>query len=164
MTYAGDDEILVSGDTAVALDGGDGQDVLSLLFDGTIDLQDLNAKNIETLDLTNGTGQTLTLTLDDVLGLSNDGNLSLNALLAANGITDFDPTQTTTILGDTGDTVEITLTGDQQFAGVGDPAGYDDGAGNTIVAYQIQSGLDGGFDILATLGIDADVVFQSAVS
>jgi VCBS repeat-containing protein len=164
MTYAGDDETLVSGDTAVALDGGDGQDVLSLLFDGTIDLQDLNAKNIETLDLTNGTGQTLTLTLDDVLGLSNDGNLSLNALLAANGITDFDPTQTTTILGDTGDTVEITLTGDQQFAGVGDPAGYDDGAGNTIVAYQIQSGLDGGFDILATLGIDADVVFQSAVS
>jgi len=164
MTYAGDDEILVSGDTAVALDGGDGQDVLSLLFDGTIDLQDLNAKNIETLDLTNGTVQTLTLTLDDVLGLSNDGNLSLNALLAANGITDFDPTQTTTILGDTGDTVEITLAGDQQFAGVGDPAGYDDGAGNTIVAYQIQSGLDGGFDILATLGIDADVVFQSAVS
>jgi hypothetical protein len=163
LAYAGDDEIMVGGDTAAALDGGDGRDVLSLSFVGVIDLQGLNAANVEVLDLTNGDTQTLTMTIDDLLGLSGDGDVDLNAILTANGITSHDVDETTTILGDSGDQVQIALTASQQLVQIGNTAGYTYDASNDVKVYQIQESVSGGgFDVLATLGIDSDLDVTSS--
>jgi len=158
LAYAGDDEIMVGGDTAAAIDGGDGRDVLSLSFVGVIDLQGLNAANVEVLDLTNGDTQTLTMTTNDLLGLSGDGDVDLNAILTANGITSHGMDETTTILGDSNDQVQIALTASQELVQIGDTAGYTYDASNDVKVYQIQEGVSGGgFDVLATLGIDSDL-------
>ncbi|MGE5199115.1 MAG: VCBS domain-containing protein [Rhodospirillaceae bacterium] len=149
---AGDDRIIISTpETASAqgterLDGGTGRDTLDVDFGGDVntgllDLVDL--RGIEVIDMQNGQANTLRLTLSDVLGMSNETDSAIEALLGG------EVPNARTILGDATDT--LVLDGAQKTGTVADAAG------NSFDIYTFQ----GGSDVLATLAVDADVTVTS---
>ena len=152
----GDDFISFSGSAAVGLNGGTGRDVLSLMFDGTVDLQALNATSIEAIDLTNTTAQNLEMSLADLIAIFDTGDIDLNAVLDVDATSlTYDPLTTLTILGDTSDSVNITgLNMDQYFQETGNTVQTE--TGETLSIWQIVD-YSGVGDVLATLGIDTDV-------
>jgi len=95
---AGDDSIGVTGNDFFTIDGGSGEDTLSLDVD--LDLTAVGSNNkvsgIEKIDLGDGNGsQTLTLDLDDVFDLTDARDIS-------------DETTALRILGDSNDSVDLT--------------------------------------------------------
>jgi VCBS repeat-containing protein len=145
---AGNDRIVVAAvETAPAqgterLDGGAGRDTLDVDFAGNVntglvDLVDL--RGIEVIDMQNGQSNALRLTLSDVLGLSDETDSAIGALLGGA------VPNARTILGDSTDT--LVLEGARKTGTVAD------GAGNSFDIYRFE----GGSDVLATLAVDADV-------
>jgi VCBS repeat-containing protein len=152
LAGAGNDRIIISTpETASAqgterLDGGTGRDTLDVDFGGNVntgllDLVDL--RGIEAIDMQNGQANTLRLTLSDVLGMSNESDSSVEALLGGA------VPNARMILGDASDT--LVLDGAQKTGTVADSAG------NSFDIYSFQ----GGSDVLATLAVDADVTVTS---
>ena len=109
-----------------------------------MDLVDLSG--IEALDLDNGAANALELTIADLLLLSGDQDVSLDALLGA------DIGQSLTIYGDGLDSVTLASDAGGQFSATGQVVGDPDGSALAIYQYST-----GGGDILHTLAIDADV-------
>jgi VCBS repeat-containing protein len=149
---AGDDRIVVAtAETASAtgrerLDGGAGRDTLDIDFGGDVntgllDLIDLSG--IEVIDMRNGQANALRLTLSDVLGMSDETDTTVEALLGAV------VANARTILGDATDT--IVLDGAQKMGTVADDAG------NSFDIYSFS----GGSDVLATLAVDVDVTVST---
>ncbi|MCR9125636.1 MAG: Ig-like domain-containing protein, partial [Rhodobacteraceae bacterium] len=172
---AGDDVLGTRSSTAQALDGGDGRDVLNLLYSAVLDTADLvalNISNIEALDMTNDRGNDLTLTTDDVLDMSGNGDVNLDALLATIGDLDgVDSGRTFTILGDTQDSVSLIPLVNQEVSlfsesGSGNTSFTDQG-GTTYQIYQFSATVADGpiaaGQILATLAIDDDIAVNMAV-
>jgi VCBS repeat-containing protein len=152
LAGAGDDRIVVaSPETASAagrerLDGGVGRDTLDIDFGGDVnagllDLVDLSG--IEVIDMRNGQANTLRLTLSDVLGMSDETDTAVEALLG------MAVANARTILGDATDT--LVLDGAQKTGTVADAAG------NSFDIYSFS----GGSDVLATLAVDADVTVST---
>ena len=154
---AGDDVLVYGGSSAVALQGGAGRDTLRLLFEdqGPVDLAGLNAQSIEVLDLTHAADQELTMSATDLIALFDGGDLDLNALLSAQRpALNFDPAATLTVLGGSGDTFDI----DQPGGGpvlVQVESGITTADANVLNVWQLWG--TGPGDVLATLGIDADM-------
>lgn len=145
---AGDDilEYSVGTDT---FDGGTGRDTLLVVTGGAPGsdlLPVLSGSQIEAIDLNNGSFETLNIAYGDVVGLSSEADTVLEALLGA-ALPD-----SATILGDTGDTVN--LTGDAIGGWQTGDTVLDD-QGNDLTVYQfVNSATD---EVLATLAIDDNV-------
>ncbi|MES3009048.1 MAG: Ig-like domain-containing protein [Pseudomonadota bacterium] len=75
-TGAGDDTLRIHNFSIQRIDGGSGTDTLLLVQDGTYDLADVRGRvrGIEVIDMTAEGSSTLTLTLQDVLSLSDTSN------------------------------------------------------------------------------------------
>ncbi len=158
LAGAGDDVVRV-GEVSVegldVIDGGLGRDILDIDVAGNLTddlIPSLDIRNIEAIDMENGLGNTLELTLADVVDLSATSDSQLEALL------DAALPESAVIYGDAGD--QLTLLGDaeggfQKVAG----APVDDGQGNTLDIYNyVQDG-----NVLATLGVDTDIEVSGAV-
>jgi VCBS repeat-containing protein len=152
LAGAGNDRIIISTPEAASaqgterLDGGMGRDTLDIDFGGNVntgllDLVDL--RGIEVIDMRNGQSNSLRLTLSDVLGMSDETDTTIDALLG--GVVP----NARTILGDATDT--LVLEGAQKTGTIADSAG------NSFDIYSFQ----GGSDVLATLAVDADVTVTS---
>ena len=148
----GDDRIVVAAaetlpaSGAERLDGGAGRDTLDIDFAGDVnagllDLVDLSG--IEVIDMQNGQANTLRLTLSDVLGLSDESDSELEALLGGA------IPSARTILGDATDS--LVLEGAQKTGTI------VDASGNTFDIYSFE----GGSDVLATLAVDADMAVST---
>jgi VCBS repeat-containing protein len=152
MGGAGDD-ILSQGERPTGsgglVDGGDGRDILALEFAGDIDgdlFSLLSVTNIEAIDMENALGNTLNLTLSDVMDLSDTGDADLEALLGEA------LSESAVIYGDDADTLVLSNGPDGGFEQVsGDPV--VDSSGHSLVIFQY---IEGG-NVLATLGVDDDV-------
>ena len=157
----GDDFIAFSGAVAAGLNGGAGRDVLSVMFDGTVDLQALNATSIEAIDLTNTTAQNLEMSLADLIAIFATGDIDLNAVLNVEAPSlIFDVDTTLTILGDTSDFVSIVgLDVDEEFQPTANVV--QAATGETLSIWQIVNTGTGG--VFATLGIDTDVTVNDGV-
>jgi Ca2+-binding RTX toxin-like protein len=152
LAGAGDDRIVVEGaETATGagrsrLDGGTGRDTLDIDFAGDVNAQVLDLvdlSGIEVIDMRNGQDNSLRLTLSDVLGLSEESDPALEALLG--GPVPFGRT----MLGDATDTLVL-----EGAVKTGTAA---DGTGNSFDIYSFH----GGSDVLATLAVDADVAVST---
>ena len=153
-----DDAIIVNGTTAVVLSGGSGQDTVTLQTDSDFALNALSAMNIqqiETLNLTNGTGTDVTLTVQDIFDMSGGANTGLEALLIG-GLSGLQGTGTSlSVLGD--DTDNVTLEDvdnggiPEQFSLVGTTGA--DANGNTYNVYRFD--VDG--VLSGIIGIDGDI-------
>ena len=157
----GDDFIAFSGAVAAGLNGGAGRDVLSVMFDGTVDLQALNATSIEAIDLTNTTAQNLEMSLADLIAIFATGDIDLNSVLNVEAPSlIFDVDTTLTILGDTSDFVSIVgLDVDEEFQPTANVV--QAATGETLSIWQIVNTGTGG--VFATLGIDTDVTVNDGV-
>ncbi len=152
---AGDDLLSVSGSSAQSLDGGAGRDVLTLLTGdniSTTELLALNISGVEALDFENGQANLVTLTESDIFGLSDTGDVDLEALLGgAAGLG-----ETATIYGDSSDQVVLTgQAGVTAFAEDTARGPVTDDDGNELAIYTLTN--VGTSEVLATLGIDTDV-------
>jgi VCBS repeat-containing protein len=161
MGFDGDDSITFGGTSAAALNGGAGRDVLALTS-GNIDLSNMNATSIEEIDLTNGVGQVLGITRDDLVALFDTGDIELNGLIDAwNAQNDpditFDPTKTITILGADGDEIQLSADFGIQFVEVDAVVGNATG-GEQLQIWQLVNTFSTSGEVLATLGIDSDVL------
>jgi VCBS repeat-containing protein len=152
LAGAGDDRIVVSSpETGPAsgpelLDGGTGRDTLDIDFGGDVnagllDLVDL--RGIEAIDMQNGQANTLRLALSDVIGMSQESDTDLEALLG--GAVALGRT----ILGDATDTLVL--------EGARKTGTTADASGNTFDIYSFE----GGSDVLATLAVDADMAVST---
>jgi hypothetical protein len=148
LAGAGDDRIVMEGPAAggSVLDGGTGRDTIEIGFGGDVnagltDLVDL--RGIEVIDMRNGEANSLSLTLSDVLGMSDESDPVLEALLG-----DEAPLART-IRGDAADS--LVLEGAVRTGSVAD------GTGNTFDIYSFE----GGSDVLATLAVDAEMAVST---
>jgi large repetitive protein len=157
LAGAGDDRIiLTTAETASTsgrklLDGGEGRDTLQIDFGGNLNtglLDLIDLRGIEVIDMENGQANTLRLTLSDVLGMSDETDTEIEALLG--GLVP----NARTILGDASDS--LVLEGAMKSGTV------TDGSGRTLDIFSFTNGSD----VLATLAVDADVAVstQSAVA
>ncbi|MEH6647322.1 VCBS domain-containing protein, partial [Sulfitobacter sp.] len=162
IMLAGDgDDILVLSNAPGAdidrLDGGAGTD--TLLIDignapGTDLMPSLQLSGIEAIDMANGLANSLELSLADILNMSDTGHVELNSLLGA------DLTGSMVILGEALiDTLTLAAGGTGQFRAA-TTAAVKDSDGNMLNIYEY---VDGG-NVLATLGIDDDVVVDMPVA
>jgi VCBS repeat-containing protein len=155
VILAGDGDDLLQVNVAHAtgiekLDGGAGRDTVALNAQGNINqlLATLDFTDVEAIDMTNGQVDNLQLTLADVIDLSSTADTALEALLNAA------LPESATIYGETGDTLDVSY--DQSGSARLVPGGpVNDGQGNSLNVYEF---LDGGGNILATLGVDNDIV------
>ena len=158
LAGAGDDTILVTeaSDAGIEkLDGGLGRDTLKLDAAGDLDtlLGLLDIKGIEVLDIDNGRNERLNLDISDLFGATPDADGVLENLLASAlpGRAD--------ILGNAGDTLVL-----EHGAGITVAAGADtvtDDKGNALDLYEFR---DPEGNILATLGVDTDIVVETVVA
>jgi VCBS repeat-containing protein len=157
LAGAGDDRIiLTTAETASTsgrklLDGGEGRDTLQIDFGGNLNtglLDLIDLRGIEVIDMENGQANTLRLTLSDVLGMSDETDTEIEALLG--GLVP----NARTILGDASDS--LVLEGAMKSGTV------TDGSGRTLDIFSFTNGSD----VLATLAVDADVAVstQAAVT
>jgi VCBS repeat-containing protein len=153
LAGSGDDRLIVddlpTGGREI-IDGGDGRDTLVIDLAGDINsslFPVLSISGIEVLDIENGLANSLNLTLSDVIGFSDTPDTELETLLGKA------LPESAVIYGDVGDT--LTLTGGPGGGfekAPGDPV--IDSAGHSLTIFQY---VEGG-NILATLGVDDDVV------
>jgi uncharacterized protein YegL len=154
LAGAGNDRIVVTAaETASAsgqerIDGGTGRDTLDIDFGGDVnagllDLVDL--RGIEVIDMQNGRANTLRLSLSDVLGLSDENDTRLEALIGG-AVPNL-----RTILGDAGDSLVV--------EGATKTGSVTDGT-NRFDVYSFGQGSD----VLATLAVDADVAVSTQPS
>jgi VCBS repeat-containing protein len=150
----GNDVIIVSEDPELGdeIDGGLGRDVLRIEALGEIDalLATLDIEGIEAIDLDNGQSNSLTLSFDEIIELSDTSDADLENLL------DQALPNARTIYGDTtDDTVkdQLVLDGEGTYT-VNKTQTVTDDAGNSIDIYTFN--LPNG-NALATLGIDTDI-------
>ena len=157
LAGAGDDRIiLTTAETASAsgrklLDGGEGRDTLQIDFGGDLNtglLDLIDLRGIEVIDMENGQANTLRLTLSDVLGMSDETDTEIEALLG--GLVP----NARTILGDASDSLVL--------EGAVKSGTVTDGSGRTLDIFSFTNGSD----VLATLAVDADVAVstQAAVT
>ncbi len=155
---AGDDTILITNATGLSgekIDGGAGTDTLKVELSGDLTvavLPVLDVSGIEAIDMANGLSNSLTLSLADVMGLSDTAHEELEALL---GVALGD---SAVILGDAGDQLTLTGASGGQFqASASGPV--TDAGGNTLNIYDyVQGG-----NVLATLGVDDDIVVDTPI-
>ncbi len=156
---AGDDRILLQSAEAPAdgfrnvVNGGSGRDVLEVSFGGDINTKVLaliDLSGVEALDVDNGAANSLTLTLEDIFGLSDEADAELEALLGAA------LPQSASIYGDNADTVTLSSGSEGAFVDTG--TSVTDTAGNTLDIYTYVNG----GDVLATLAVDSDVAVTVA--
>jgi VCBS repeat-containing protein len=146
----------LSGFEAVIVNGFSGVDTAAFTAGpadpfGTVDL-----RGIEVLDLTNGAADDVTVTLDDLLAMSDEADTRLQALLgdpvdAAGGVY-------RTILGEAGDTIRLAQTEGVDVGILPDGEGQAGGSygGHTDVSvWQFTDSGTG--EVLARLAIDDDV-------
>ncbi|WP_198654830.1 beta strand repeat-containing protein [Albibacillus kandeliae] len=154
----GDDRILLdSADLSASgaperLDGGPGRDTLVVDFGGNLDrgMMDLvDLSGIEEIDMENGEANRLTLSLGDVLTLSDGGDRLLEGLLGA------DLPESVTVLGDSSDRLTLVA---GEGATVVDTGTTVDMAGTELHVYQFSSGSE----VLATLAADSDIAVTVA--
>ena len=154
----GDDRILLdSADLSASgaperLDGGPGRDTLVVDFGGNLDrgMMDLvDLSGIEEIDMENGEANRLTLSLGDVLTLSDGGDRLLEGLLGA------DLPESVTVLGDSTDRLTLVA---GEGATVVDTGTTVDMAGTELHVYQFSSGSE----VLATLAADNDIAVTVA--
>lgn len=144
---AGDDLIVIGSLPAgpgEVVDGGDGTDALAIGFGGAVDalFDVVDLSGIEVLDMENGAGNSLTLTLDDVLDITGGTQSDIGALIDA-------AAPLLGIRGDAGDVVTFS----------GEEAGTaTDDTGGELLLYDL---MDGAGEVLASLAIDADIVVQT---
>ncbi|MEM6635187.1 MAG: Ig-like domain-containing protein [Pseudomonadota bacterium] len=159
LAGAGDDVIRVAlAEAGDIVDGGAGRDTLELLGAGDVNATALSAidlSGVEAIDMDNGAANTLALDLADVLGLSDTSDSSLEALLGA-ALGD-----SATIYGDDQDTLNLGGDGTNSFQLANGGVGIDDGAGNTIMIYELVGTGDA---VLATVGVDADVTVNATAA
>jgi Ca2+-binding RTX toxin-like protein len=148
LAGAGDDRIVMEGPAAggSVLDGGTGRDTIEIGFGGDVnagltDLVDL--RGIEVIDMRNGEANSLSLTLSDVLGMSDESDPVLEALLGG------EAPLARTIRGDAADS--LVLEGAVRTGSIAD------GTGNTFDIYSFE----GGSDVLATLAVDAEMAVST---
>ncbi len=158
---AGDDRIVLESAGAPSdgfvdmVDGGAGRDVLAVAFGGDLVadvLGQVDLRGIEALDMDNGQANSLTLTLEDLIGLSAEADTELEALLGA-----ILP-ESLTILGDGADT--LTLLGGAAGDFVDTETSVTTAQGTTLDIYTY---VDGG-EVLATLAVDSDVAVTTATA
>ena len=138
---AGDDVLALGNSTisnsdSISIDGGLGNDTLRFDAPISLDLSILGRskiRSIETIDLADGNDSTLSLGLSDVLAISTQATL----------------TNPLTILGDSGDTVNLSGAPTNGIAGV-----WSDADGDNTYSYTATAG----GDILANLFIDSDIM------
>ncbi len=152
LAGAGDDRIIIDAPEGPAaggrelIDGGAGRDRLEIGFGGDVNsgyLDHVDLRGIEVIDMRNGQANSLRLTLSDVLGMSDDTDPMIEALLGRA------VPNARTILGDASDV--LVLDGAQKTGTAADAAGN---------SYNIYT-FEGGSDVLATLAVDADVTVAS---
>jgi hypothetical protein len=150
----GNDVIIVSepADAGDQIDGGTGRDVLKIEVLGEINtlLATLDIEGIEAIDLDNGQSNTLTLSFDEIIELSDTSDTDLESLL------DQALPNARTIYGDTSDDTvkdQLILDGEGTYT-VNKTQTVTDDAGNSFDIYTFN--LPDG-NALATLGIDTDI-------
>jgi hypothetical protein len=146
---AGNDIIEVPDLAFFRVDGGSGADTLHLLVAGAIDFGDLDGNaatsergrivGIETIDVTNGQANALTLSLADLL------DFNVDAIDALGTSTD----NVLTIKGDAGDTLSLVDPGADSWAAAGGPFVHEG------VTYQLYTAGPG--DALK-VAVDTDIV------
>ena len=148
LAGAGDDRIIIEAPASggSVLDGGTGRDTIEIGFGGDVnagltDLVDL--RGIEVIDMRNGAANSLRLTLSDVLGMSEESDPVLDALLGG------EAPLARTIRGDAADS--LVLEGAVRTGSIAD------GTGNTFDIYSFE----GGSDVLATLAVDAEMAVST---
>ena len=157
---AGNDRIVLDSAEAPAngfanlVDGGAGRDVLAVSFGGdlTTILPLVDLSGIEAIDMENGVTNTLDLTLEDVLSLSDEADTELEALLGAA------LPESLTVYGDDSDT--LTLVNGTKGTFIDTEDTVTDGDGTT---FDIYTYVDGGA-VLATLAVDSDIAVSVAPS
>lgn len=157
---AGNDRIVLESAGAPAggfsdfIDGGTGRDVLAVAFgdDLTATLPLIDLRGIEAIDMTNGAANRLELTLADVLGLSDEADSELEALLGAA------LPESLTVYGDNEDSLVLTNDSEGGFVDTGTSVIDSDGTTLGIYTY-----VNGG-EVLATLAVDSDVAVTVAPS
>ena len=151
---SGDDRIIVSSADAPSgglreiIDAGLGRDVLDIDLAGDLSLDVLplfDLAGIEAIDMDNGQANDLTLSLDDILTLSDEADTELETLLGET------LPESATIYGDTADGITLVNGASGTFADTGN--NVTDSDGNTLDIFQYSSGSD----VLATLAVDSDV-------
>jgi hypothetical protein len=103
----------------------------------------VDLRGIEAIDMQNGQANTLRLALSDVIGMSQESDTDLEALLG--GAVALGRT----ILGDATDTLVL--------EGARKTGTTADASGNTFDIYSFE----GGSDVLATLAVDADMAVST---
>jgi hypothetical protein len=134
------------------IDGGSGRDVLEIGFGGdlTAALTLVDLRGIEAIDMDNGQANQFSLTLEDVLGVSDEADTELEALLGAALSESF------SVYGDTSDTLTLVDGSSGDFVRSEDPVA--DGAGTTFDVYTYVSG----GEVLATIAVDSEVAVTVA--
>jgi len=154
LAGAGNDRIVVdswdapSGGLRETIDGGAGRDVLAVEGAGNVGtglLAMIDLSGVEAIDMDNGVANTLSLTLTDVMSISDEADSELEGLLARA------LPESLTIYGDGADSVTLVAGADGAFVATGETV--VDGDGNSLAVFQYV----GSSDVLATLAVDSDV-------
>ncbi|MDW4496598.1 VCBS domain-containing protein [Sulfitobacter sp. D35] len=153
----GDDRLLAAADPGGGtdlIDGGAGQDTLAFTDAGNLDdlMPVLDINDIEALDMANGLSNSLTISGDDIFALSSGPSETLEDLL------DRALPDSAIIYGDAQDSLTLQNTATGSFRR-GSDAPVPDGEGQSLAIYEF---VDGGGNVLATLGVDDDIAVTVA--
>ncbi|WP_433989731.1 hypothetical protein SuNHUV7_05250 (plasmid) [Pseudoseohaeicola sp. NH-UV-7] len=147
---SGDDVIIQSSASEIGdfVDGGEGRDTLKIDVLGEISnlIAERAINGIEVIDMENGVEDTLTLSFDEIVDLSETSDTALETLL------DDALRSARTITGDEHDT--LVLDGQGIYTVTKGASTVVDGSGTELAIYSFSIG---GASALATLGVDSDV-------
>lgn len=133
-------------------DGDAGRDTLVQTASGSFDFSAINVQDhyqqIEVLSFENGGGDGITLSLQNIMDLSDTADSLLE------GIFGSDAENSITVLGDVGDNLDLT---DESYTYV---QPINDGQGRTLDVYQYESG----GSVLAMIAVDQDVAVDGSGS
>ncbi|MBO9405794.1 cadherin-like domain-containing protein, partial [Shimia sp. R9_1] len=147
------DDLLIRSDFAEDwTEGGEGRDTLMQSSSGSFDFSAFNVRDhyrdIEVLNFENAGADDITLSLDNVMDLSDTADSLLEGFFGSDAV------ESITVLGEAGDR----LTFDDE--GFSKGSSISDGEGRTLDIYQY----DGGAGILAIVAVDQDVSVEGAAT